>query len=240
MPFPFPVLYEDKSLLAIDKPPLYHCIEQEGSSAPCIASELILWNPALGDVSTTPKESGLVHRLDYSTSGVLLIAKSRDAWTNLREQFSFGGIQKEYLALCEGRFEDEMRLENFIGSPYRRGKKVRVYPREESRTQRAVSTFSANTYFAQEDCSLLRVAIETGVRHQIRAHTAHLKHPLIGDEVYGAKILGETAEKLFRKLLGETRKRDFFLHACRLTITHPTNHTLLSLESSLSFSLPFG
>ncbi len=236
MTCPFPVLYEDDTLLAIDKPPLYHCIEHENSSERCIATELAQWCPSLQEVSSVAQESGLVHRLDFSTSGVLLVAKSKNTWSSLRDQFSFGGIQKEYLAMCEGLFEDEIRLDNFIGSPYRRGKKVRVYPAEQSRSQRAISTFSLHKLFKQENCSLLHVSLETGVRHQIRAHAAFLKHSLVGDELYGSETSREKAQELFRHLLGEQRERGFYLHAYKLTISHPTNRSPLVIESPLIFS----
>ncbi len=211
------VLYESNEFFAIEKPAMLHTVQGEGESVEDLLREQYPEQSAL-------EEGGLVHRLDFSTSGILLVARSSEARNTLRDMFRKGRVQREYLALLEGELREERRVKNYIGSPYRRAKKVRCYEQEPGKPHRAlpaVSAFRPEEYLEKLDATRVRVLPETGRRHQIRAHAASMGFPLLGDSLYGATA----SHKPFPD-------RDFFLHLARLSFQHPETGKKVIIESS--------
>ena len=167
-------------LVAIDKPagqavhPLAHAERDTALNA------FLARFPAAAGVGEGGLRSGVVHRLDPGTSGVLVFARDDKAWRAAREAFRSGRVRKRYVALVHGAFagarEVELRLES-------RGDHVRVV-RDGGR--RAASQIRALRTGEAE--SLVEVEMRTGVRHQIRATLAHLGFPVVGDRVYGSSV----------------------------------------------------
>jgi 23S rRNA pseudouridine1911/1915/1917 synthase len=212
------ILFEDRHLCVIDKPPAIHSAAAARSEHPSIALLLLKANPAAGRVSVKPNDAGLVNRLDFETSGCLLAAKTRDVWAALRSRLRDGQIEKTYLALLEGRVPKDQIVNSFIGSPYRRAKKVRCYARLPGSVGRflpAQSRFERLAYCEQWDVSLVRVTAHTARRHQIRAHAGFIGHPLMGDVRYSSK------RSLTEAVPEAGADRLFFLHAESLALTHP-------------------
>lgn len=185
------IVYEDNQFLVLDKPGGIHSVRQENNSDYSLALWLIERDPEAGRVAIRPGDAGLVQRLDFETSGLILAAKDKESWQNLREQLMQGKIEKRYHCLLEGKLpEQEVSVSNFIGSPYRSGSKVRVYEKMPGKPHRALAAstkFSTKGVAPKSSNTLVEVTVATARRHQIRAHAAYLGHPLVGDKLYGSK-----------------------------------------------------
>jgi len=172
------IVAQTEGLVAIDKPagqpthPLAHAERDTALNA------LVARFPALVGVGEGGLRSGIVHRLDPGTSGVLLFAVAEDAWQRARAAFREHRVRKRYVARVHGAFtgerESELRLEN-------RGKRARVVERG---GRLAISKLRALA--TGPETSLVEIEMRTGVRHQIRATLAHLGFPVLGDALYGS------------------------------------------------------
>ncbi len=214
-PIPIDIVYEDACMLAVDKPAglvvhpapghytgtlvnalLYHCRDLEG----------------IGGV----ERPGIVHRLDKDTSGLVVVAKTEAAHQSLTRQFKDRTIKKVYLALVKGKVRSDRGT---INAPIGRHKVHRKKmsssaPRgREAKTRyEVIERFGHFTY--------LRVFPETGRTHQIRVHLASIKHPVLGDKLYGGTP-GPQYQKMCRQAL----------HAHKLELTHPETGKRLLIES---------
>lgn len=212
----FTVLFADDDVIVVDKPAGIVVHPGTGRSRGTLAAGLIRRFPELVGVGASDRW-GLVHRLDKDTSGVLLVARNESALEALTEALRRREIGRVYEALVEG----------CMGSPT--GTIDAPIGRDPSRpTRRAISHTGkhARTHYEvvrnypESDVSLLSVALETGRTHQIRVHLAAIGHPVVGDLAYGAT----------RKDIGAPRT---FLHAARLTFTHPGTGEPMSVEAPL-------
>jgi 23S rRNA pseudouridine1911/1915/1917 synthase len=174
------ILRESAGLVAVDKPaglPVHPLDPDETETA---LNALIAVHPEISGVGEGGLRSGVVHRLDTGTSGVLVFALRDDAFREARAAFAEKRVAKRYLARVHGPFagerELELRLEN-------RGSHVRVV---ESGGRLAVSRIRALE--TGDETSLVEVFMRTGVRHQIRATLAELGHPIVGDRLYGSPL----------------------------------------------------
>lgn len=194
------LIFEDDDVFVLNKPALLHSVElpkfeddvEEEGSNDSVAARLLSIAPDLARCSESPGDAGLVQRLDFETSGVLMGAKNSSSWSQLRESFRSGQARKSYLVLLEGRMESPRNIEAPIGSPYRRASKVRVYlPGKKiagrDRAQDAATAFIPISWAPQGEWTLARVEASTGRRHQVRAHAGALGYPLVGDALYGSK-----------------------------------------------------
>jgi 23S rRNA pseudouridine1911/1915/1917 synthase len=183
----FEVLAEGPGWIALDKPagtPVHPLAPREGGT---LLNALAARRPEVHGVGESGLRSGVVHRLDVQTSGVVLFATSQASWERLREAFSAHRPEKLYRALVLGRLEGEGRVELGLVVSRHRPARVRVVdPRHDARGRgarlgrlrwRALESFDVAT--------LIEVTLETGHLHQIRASFAHLGHPVAGDRVYG-------------------------------------------------------
>ncbi len=214
--FPFPIIFEDDSLLVIDKPPGVAVHPSAGHFHGRTVVELAA--PRLGD-GPWPDESrpGLVHRLDKDTSGLLVLAKTPEAHARLAKQFERRQVKKIYTALVKGRMEaSEGILECRLA-------------RDPGHRQRfAVSTLGrwARTEFSVKE-RLGRVATRvelrplTGRTHQLRVQLAGFHHPVLGDRLYGA------ADKDFSFIARQ------MLHAAALRFQHPETQKEVHFEAPL-------
>ncbi len=227
----FPLLYEDDSLLAIDKPAGVAVHGGSGVSFGVI-EQLRTARPAARFLE-------LVHRLDRETSGVLLVAKKRSALTALQDQFRQRETGKTYLALVEGKWPANMKvldaplakylLPGQTGSSEPGERRVRVVSKDHPDAMRAVTLVKvlADVTLAAGggSLSLLAVTIKTGRTHQIRVHLAYGGHPIAGDGKYGDFERNRVLQKLGLKRM--------FLHAWRLQFTHPASGARIALEAGL-------
>jgi 23S rRNA pseudouridine1911/1915/1917 synthase len=145
-----------------------------------VANFLLAHFPEIAAASPRPLEAGIVHRLDTATSGVLLAARTVQAYRALREQFTEHTVEKQYLALVHGRLQKPGERRSFLRPSGVRGRRLRETTKD---------GLEAHTYFVPviqfSHHTLIRVTILTGVRHQIRVHLAALGHPIVGDLLYG-------------------------------------------------------
>jgi 23S rRNA pseudouridine1911/1915/1917 synthase len=222
-----PIIYEDASILAVDKPAGVATHGFSGRDGATLANFLAAHRPEILRVGNSPWEPGLVHRLDSETSGVIVIGKTQHAFDALRQQFRRREIKKIYLALVWGQPLDhgtiELALAHDSGDK-RRMAVVRQSERgSERRTWRAITHY--RVLASARATSLLEVEMETGVTHQIRVHLSSNGYPIVGDSLYGAD---------YRETFGLARH---FLHARSLTLRHPATGKLLSINTELAAEL---
>jgi 23S rRNA pseudouridine1911/1915/1917 synthase len=211
----FSVAYEDEHLLVIDKPAGVVVHPARGHRAGTLAQALA-GRVAGGE---DPRRPGIVHRLDRDTSGLLVVARTDAAHAALKELLRRREVTREYLALVEGR---PAARAGTIDAPIGRDRRVRTRVSTDTDEPRAAITHF-ETERALEGFTLLRVRLETGRTHQIRAHLLAIGHPVAGDPEYGRA-----------GLLGLPRQ---FLHAERLAFAHPATGAAIDLRSPLPVDL---
>jgi 23S rRNA pseudouridine1911/1915/1917 synthase len=217
------VVFEDDDLLVVNKPAGMVVHPAYGHSQGTLVNALLARYPHL-DVGDSGR-SGIVHRLDRDTSGLIVVAKTEPALEHLRRQFKTRSVQKTYLALAHKR---PPAREGIIEAPIGRD------PRQRQRMAVVADGRTARTGYEMleefDDYSLLAVSPETGRTHQIRVHLAWLGVPVAGDRVYGQQRGGRRV----RINLGLERQ---FLHAWRLSFERPRGNGDLVLEVPLPADL---
>lgn len=212
-------LLRDRAIFALAKPACSHSVLNTAGSKFALAAALLGRYPSLASAAEKEGDAGLVQRLDFETSGVILGAWTRSAWRALRQALDTGGV-KEYLLVVEGRFPKQKQVSGFIGAKGRASKKVRFAQREFPRSTFAKTTFFLETFSPKSGRSLVRAVTSTGARHQIRVSAASIGFPLLGDALYGASPLSPDAG-----LPG------FFLHAVSVTLPHISTKKTLTIEA---------
>ena len=204
---PLDFIYRDESLVAVNKPPglLVHPVR--AGQGGTLVNALLHHLGSLPETAS-PLRPGIVHRLDRDTSGVMVVARTAQAWRGLVRQFKARTVEKEYLALVRGR---PPRREGECDFPLGRSPKRRT-----KMSVRYAGGRRARTVYRVEESfpgfSLLRLGLETGRTHQIRVHLAQLGCPVLGDPDYGGRR-GEGLPVPARQLL----------HSHRLKILHPAD-----------------
>jgi 23S rRNA pseudouridine1911/1915/1917 synthase len=209
---PLDILFEDQDLIVINKPPHLVVHPAPGHASGTLVNALLFHCRDLAGIGGELRP-GIVHRLDQDTSGVIVAAKNETAMNHLAAQFKDRATNKEYVALVWGvPLHQNGTIKTTIGrDPVHRKKMSTRSPHGRD----AVSHYTVLQSW--KEVALLRITIETGRTHQIRVHLAHIKHPVIGDTVYGFKRPDVLPVAVDRQLL----------HAWRLTITHPrTGHSM--------------
>ena len=208
-PLPLAIVYEDDALIIVDKPAGLVVHPGSGNWDGTLANALLHHAPQLAAVA----RAGIVHRLDKDTSGLLAIAKTPVAQTDLVRQLQARTVRREYLALVHG----VLMRGGSIDAPVGRHPVKRTSMAVVASGRAAVTHYEVRERFAA--CTLLACRLETGRTHQIRVHLASLKHPLVGDAAYGRRH-------------GVAFHRQA-LHACRLGLVHPVTRKSLQWESPL-------
>lgn len=234
------LIYQDDFLLVINKPAGIHSTTNPESSDRSIAALLAEAFPENISVGRNPLDAGLINRLDFSTSGLLLAAKTAECWNTLFDALKRGKIEKRYYAILEGEVPLQTSVSNFIGSSYRRSKKVRAYktpPGPPARALPARSEIRLLAFHKDLDLSLVEFSVHCARRHQIRAHAAGLNHPLLGDSLYGSK-------RSLKEVCGSDphapwEEQQFFLQAYYAAFNHPVTRELLCFSLSLPARLGF-
>ncbi len=215
------MLYEDASLIAIDKPPGLAVHPGAGRRTGTLAHRLLARFPEIAGVGG-PGRPGIVHRLDKDTSGVMVVARTATAYQRLARAFATRQVDKRYLAICHGTFSAPREVDAPIGRHPTRRQEMTV--RAGGRPARS----RLHPLGAAAGASLVEVELLTGRTHQMRVHLKSIGHPLVGDPVYG-EARWKAATAAARALL-----RDFprpALHAWRLALTHPAEACRLELEA---------
>lgn len=211
-PLDFKILYEDEHIVAIDKPAGLVVHPGAGKEKATVVSAL-LGHTKLSPVGA-PTRPGVVHRLDKNTSGVMVLAKTREAHKRLAEAFSSRELEKEYLAIIQGHIVNRKgRIEVAIERDKIHRKRMKATSAEKGRM--AISLFEVVEYL--NSATLIKVKILTGRTHQIRVHMAFTGHPLLGDSTYGGKRWQKHAQH--------------FLHSNKLVFKHPITGKEMSLTA---------
>jgi 23S rRNA pseudouridine1911/1915/1917 synthase len=206
------VVYEDDQLLVVDKPAGLVTHPAPGHRGPTVAGALA--GRAAG--GPDPERAGIVHRLDRDTSGLMIVAKTAEAHAALQAELRARQVRREYLALVTGHPDAESGT---IDAPIGRDRTRRtVVSTRSDRPRPAVTHFEVIERLPRT--TLLRVRLETGRTHQIRAHLAAIGHSVCGDPAYGGGPCG--------RRLGLDRQ---FLHAEFLMFRHPVGGENLRCES---------
>lgn len=209
---PLTVVYQDNTLIVIDKPAGLSVHPGPGHSDGTLVNALLARCPDINGIGGAIRP-GIVHRLDKDTSGLMVVAKTEEAHQGLATQFKGHAVNKGYLAMVLGIVEP---ANGQVEAPITRD------PRHRKRMAVVVGGREALTCYRVVEqlagYSLLEVYPETGRTHQIRVHLAYLGHPLLGDRVYGKR-----SQLLDRH----------FLHAHRLGFRHPTSGEPLEFRSGL-------
>ena len=220
------VVHQDRDVFVINKPPGLVVHPGAGNRAGTLQNALLHLDPKLNEVP----RAGIVHRLDKDTSGLLVVARTLRAHTALVEALEAREIEREYEAVCVG----VMTAGGTVDAPITRHPidRVRMAIRQDGRDAvthyRVIQRYRAYTH--------VRLKLQTGRTHQIRVHMAHIKYPLVGDRVYGGRLLlpkGASTE-LIEMLRGFHRQA---LHATRLAFAHPVSGKPIACEAPLPADL---
>ncbi|MDP2135208.1 MAG: 23S rRNA pseudouridine(1911/1915/1917) synthase RluD [Sulfuritalea sp.] len=209
------VVFEDEHLIVIDKPAGLVVHPGNGNPTGTLLNALLHHAPQLAGIP----RAGIVHRLDKDTSGLLVVAKTLTAQTDLVRQMQARSVKRHYLALALGNVAHDGVVDAPLGRhPLQRTKMAIVRAGgKEARTHYAVLERFAKA-------TLLECRLETGRTHQIRVHLTSIKHPLAGDAVYGRNKCGDDRLDAFPRQA---------LHAWRLALRHPATGAEMAWESPL-------
>lgn len=224
-PIPIEILHEDDEIIVINKQPGLVVHPAPGHYSGTLVNALLFHCPNLKGIGGALRP-GIVHRLDKDTSGVLVVAKNDKAHHYLSKQFKSRRVKKAYLALVYGNMESDS---GSISLPIGRHPVDRKKMSTTSRKSRVAETaWQIKERF--EWASLIAVNLKTGRTHQIRVHCAAIKHPVMGDKVYGLRKSGKNVT-CGKNLLGLVQRQ--MLHAWRIGLTHPETEEMVSFEAPI-------
>ncbi len=213
---PFTLVYEDETLLVVDKPAGVVVHPAPGHEHGTLVQGLLPHGIAGGHES----RPGVVHRLDRDTSGLLIVARTPEAYRRLVAQMARREIARRYVALLAGALpQDEGTIDAPLGRHVRDRKRISIHT---TRPRRAVTHFTVRRRLA--GYTLVDVRLETGRTHQIRVHFAALGFPVAGDATYGPPVRPAGLERQF-------------LHAAHLEFAHPQTGAPLSFDAPLPADL---
>jgi 23S rRNA pseudouridine1911/1915/1917 synthase len=172
--------------LAVDKPAGYPVHPLNEDETDTVLNAVVACHPEIHGVGEGGLRSGILHRLDTETSGVLLLGTAAAEWQRLREAFRSHRVEKTYRAIVTGRYEGPREMELELAVARHRPAKVRVVDGSWSRASRAYTVRQqVHVLERLREATLVEVRIETGFLHQIRVTCAHAGHPVVGDPLYG-------------------------------------------------------
>jgi 23S rRNA pseudouridine1911/1915/1917 synthase len=209
------VVYEDADIVVVDKPPGVAAHPTPGWTGPTVLQGLLAAGHSIA-TSGAAERQGIVHRLDATTSGLMVLAKSERAYSALKRAFREREVDKVYHALVQGHPDP---LRGTVDAPIAR------HPSGDGRFAVVAGGRPSVTHYdtleAFRAASLAEILLETGRTHQIRVHMAAIRHPCVGDRLYGA-------DPVLAAHLGLTRQ---WLHAVRLGFAHPADGRRVEFSS---------
>jgi len=219
-PLPLEIVYEDEHLLVVNKAAGIVVHPGAGHATGTLVSALLAHRPEVARADLDPRRPGIVHRLDRDTSGLLVVALSREVQRVLQAAFKSRAVDKRYLALLHGALAPERgAIEAPIGRDPAQRQRMAVL-REGGRPAR--TEYRVREYIGAY--SYVEAHLLTGRTHQLRVHFAAIGHPVVGDKVYGRR----------REWVRAPRQ---FLHAWRLAFEHPVTGAPLEAEAPLPQAL---
>ncbi len=221
-PMDLNVVYEDSAILVINKPANLVVHPAAGNYDGTLLNGLLHYLPALAEVP----RAGIVHRLDKDTTGLMVVAKTLTAQTDLVSQLQARSVKRLYRALALGPCPFEGAVDAPIGRDCGNRKKMAVTTqgKEAVTHYRVLERFSNTAY--------LQLQLQTGRTHQIRVHMAHLGFPLVGDSLYGRRATKSLLpEAELRQLVNEFPRQA--LHAFSLSLNHPDSGERMTWEAPL-------
>jgi 23S rRNA pseudouridine1911/1915/1917 synthase len=212
------IVYEDDDIVVVDKPPGVAAHPTPGWDGPTVLQGLLAAGHTIA-TSGAAERQGIVHRLDANTSGLMVVAKSERAYSALKRAFREREVNKVYHALVQGHPDP---LRGTVDAPIAR------HPSGDGRFAVVAGGRPSVTHYdtleAFRAASLIEVVLETGRTHQIRVHMAAIRHPCVGDRLYGA-------DPVLAARLGLTRQ---WLQAVRLGFAHPADGHWVEFTSEYS------
>jgi 23S rRNA pseudouridine1911/1915/1917 synthase len=225
---PLEIVYEDDHLVVVNKPAGLVVHPAAGVHSGTLANALAYHFQQLSQAGST--RPGIVHRLDKDTSGLLVVAKTESAHEDLSDQFRAREIFKSYIALVYGVVKQESgRIEQPIARDPRNRTRMAIVPVGRGALSLYKTRRSYNSF------TLLDVELKTGRTHQIRVHLAWLKHPVVGDELYGGGRDNNVQDVQLRAHIRKLKRQ--FLHAEKLGFRHPQTGEHIQLVAPLPAEL---
>lgn len=218
------VIYEDESLLVINKPAGLVVNLSETTKEGTLQNLILERYPRLFEESENSefvKRSGIVHRLDKETSGVMVVAKDEGTFEDLKKQFQERQVEKEYIALVIGRVEENL-IE--VNAPVARNPKNRLKVAVVRNGREAVTVIEKMREIKWQNmtATLVKVYPKTGRMHQIRVHLAALDHPVVGDNLYAGRKRSVSSREYFGRLM---------LHSRKISFSHPLKKEKVIFEA---------
>ncbi|SER12421.1 ribosomal large subunit pseudouridine synthase D [Amphritea atlantica] len=219
---PLNIIFEDDDIIIINKPAGLVVHPAAGHWEDTLLNGLLHYYPAIAQVP----RAGIVHRLDMDTTGLMVVAKTIQAQTELVSQLQDRSMGREYEAVVGGVMTGGGTVEEPLGRHSRNRQKMAVVGmgKEAITHYRVLKRFRAHTH--------IRLKLETGRTHQIRVHMSYINYPLVGDQLYGGRfrLPKGVSPQLLEKLKGFNRQA---LHAKRLELFHPVSGELMAWEVDL-------
>jgi len=222
---PIDVVYEDQDLIVINKAAGMVVHPAAGNPSGTLANALAFHFRELSTAGGAARP-GIVHRLDKGTSGLMVVAKTESAHQDLSDQFRAREVFKSYLALVHGQVE---KRKGEIDQPIARDPRNRIRIAVVRAGRPALSIYKVRDAF--DRFTLLDVELKTGRTHQIRVHLASMKHPVVGDDVYGAGRDKTIVDVEIKREVARLNRQ--FLHAAQLGFRQPTTLKSLKFTSPL-------
>lgn len=211
-PVPLEIVYEDDTLVVIDKPAGLVVHPAAGNWSGTVLNGLL---HRYGEAAAGLPRAGIVHRLDKETSGLMVVARTLEAQTDLVRQLQARTVKRRYLALVWGNMPEEGTIDAPIGRDPRERTRMAVVAGASGKPARTHFRLVDSTVWQGQPVSAIHCDLETGRTHQIRVHCAHIGHPLLGDPVYGRA----RGKRSVTPLPGGFSRQA--LHAWQLGLVHP-------------------
>ena len=212
---PLDIIHSDQHIIVLNKPAGLVVHPGAGVEKGTLVNALIHHFPGIERVGH-PERPGIVHRLDKETSGVMVVARTDKAYSELKRQFKAREVEKVYMGLVRGHVQvADGRIDWALGRHPRHRQRISIRTKK---PKAALTLYSVKKTFP--DFTLLEIKPVTGRTHQIRVHFAASGHPIVGDARYGGKDMARRQQRLF-------------LHAWHIVFTHPVSKALLEFYAPL-------